>query len=80
MAQILVRNLESAVVNRLKKRAHEDGRSLQSEVKAILEKAVEYPVVDMETASVLAREVQAMFKTGRRLPNSTELIRKDRDR
>ena len=37
MAQVLVRQLNDKVVDRLKKRAKEHGRSLQSEVKAILE-------------------------------------------
>ncbi|ULA61872.1 MAG: hypothetical protein LZF60_380084 [Nitrospira sp.] len=40
MAQILVRQLDRNVIGRLKKRAKEHGRSLQSEVKTILEEAV----------------------------------------
>lgn len=40
MAQVLVRQLNEQVVERLKKRAKEHGRSLQSEVKTILEEAV----------------------------------------
>ena len=40
MAQVLVRQLDTNVVARLKKRAKEHGRSLQSEVKTILEEAV----------------------------------------
>ena len=38
MAQVLVRNLKDNVVARLKKRAQTRGRSLQAEVKMILEK------------------------------------------
>ena len=37
MAQVLVRDLDAAVVERLKKRAADNGRSLQAELKAILE-------------------------------------------
>jgi plasmid stability protein len=37
MAQVLVRDLDDAVVEKLKKRASDNGRSLQSELKAILE-------------------------------------------
>ncbi len=40
MAQVLVRQLDDKIVDRLKKRAKEHGRSLQSEVKTILEDAV----------------------------------------
>jgi plasmid stability protein len=40
MAQVLVRQLDDKVVDRLKRRAKEHGRSLQSEVKTILEEAV----------------------------------------
>lgn len=39
MAQVLVRNLTEKVVARLKKRAEQRGRSLQAEVKEILEQA-----------------------------------------
>jgi antitoxin FitA len=40
MAQVLVRQLNEKMVDRLKKRATEHGRSLQSEVNTILEEAV----------------------------------------
>ena len=39
MASVLVRDLDQAVVERLKARAEENGRSLQKELKAILETA-----------------------------------------
>lgn len=79
MAQILVRGLDEEVVERLKKRAKEDGRSLQSEVKVILEQAALAPKVDMETAKRLCDEFRRRFKE-RKFPNSVELIREDRDR
>jgi plasmid stability protein len=79
MAQILVRNLNKNVVERLKKRAKQDGRSLQSEVKAILEQAANEPVMDMETARALVDKVRRKFK-GRKFPDSVKLIREDRDR
>lgn len=79
MAQILVRNLEKEVVERLKKRAREGGRSLQSEVKFILEQAAREPRVDMETARKICREFRRRFR-GRKFPNTVELIREDRAR
>ncbi len=39
MPQVLVRDLDAAVVERLKQRARRHGRSLQKEAKAILEAA-----------------------------------------
>lgn len=36
MAQVLVRNLDESVVEKLKARAADNGRSLQAELKAIL--------------------------------------------
>lgn len=37
MAQVLVRDLDESVVEKLKERAGQNGRSLQAELKAILE-------------------------------------------
>lgn len=79
MAQILVRNLEPDVVKRLKKRAQDNGRSLQSEVKMILEQAANAPTVDMETARKLCEQFRRRFK-GRHFPDTVQLIREDRDR
>jgi len=39
MSEVLVRNLDEAVVERLKARARGSGRSLQAELKLILEQA-----------------------------------------
>jgi plasmid stability protein len=75
MAQILVRNLKPKVVARLKKRARAGGRSLESEVREILEEATQ---VDMETARKLADRIRAGL--GRRFSDSTALVREDRDR
>lgn len=79
MAQILVRDLDQGVVERLKKRAREDGRSLQSEVKAILEQAARAPKVDMETARKISADFRHKFK-GRKFPDTAGLIREDRGR
>ena len=76
MAQILVRELPSGVVARLKKRAKSSGRSLQSEVKMILEDAAR---TDPGEAWQIADRIRAGFR-GRRFPNSADLIREDRDR
>jgi len=79
MAKILVRDLDAKVIDKLKKRAQQDGRSLQSKVKMILEQAVNALKVDMETARQFSRQFQKKFK-GRSFPDTVTLIREDRDR
>lgn len=79
MAQILVRDLDEETVERLKKRARDDGRSLQSEVKHILSQAAQEPIVDMERARKMLEEFRKRFK-GRKFSDSVELIREDRNR
>lgn len=77
MAQVLVRQLNDKVVDRLKKRAKEHGRSLQSEVKTILEEAVP----DYDRAWKRIDSLRSKLKrSGRKFGNSADLIRKDRDR
>lgn len=77
MAQILVRNLNKRIVTRLKERAKKDGRSLQSEVKTILEQAVNEPVMDLSEAKKISDQFQLKFK-GRKFPSSTKLLHEDR--
>ena len=79
MAQILVRDLDQGVVERLKRRAKEDGRSLQSEVKAILERAAFAPQVNMETARNISETFHRKFKD-RKFPDTVRLIREHRGR
>lgn len=77
MAQVLVRQLDDKIVDRLKKRAKEHGRSLQSEVKTILEDAVpDYEGAWKRIAGLRKR----LGKSGRTFSDSVELIREDRDR
>jgi antitoxin FitA len=77
MAQVLVRQLNDKVVDRLKKRAKEHGRSLQSEVKTILEDAVP----DYERAWKRIDSLRLRLKrSSRKFSNSADLIRENRDR
>jgi plasmid stability protein len=76
MAQILVRNLSDGVVERLKRRAASQGRSLQAEVKGILEQAAS---VDFEEARRLASRVRSRFG-GKRFSDSAKLVRQGRAR
>jgi len=72
----LIRELDTRVVKKLKSRARLHRRSLQAELKDILERAA-----STSPADVLARveRVRAMFR-GRRFSDSAALIRRDRAR
>jgi len=76
MPKVLVRDLDAATVEGLKARAERHGRSLQGEMKAILEEAAAQGAIDPRA---LADRVQALF-AGRHFSDSADLIREDRER
>lgn len=76
MAQILIRNLDEQIVDRLKSRAKRSGRSLQAEAKAILTQAAG---IGLQEARNMVRQWQKRL-AGRKIPETTQLIRKDRQR
>ena len=78
MAQILVRGLDAALVARLKERARENHRSLQGEVKAILEEAAAQ-ATSAEIEAILNRWQRYWEQKGKIFSDSAELIREDRD-
>jgi antitoxin FitA len=77
MANVLVREIDERDLELLKRRALASGRSLQAEMKRILELAAR--ASDEDTARALADSVSAAL-AGRLHPDSADLIRKDRDR
>lgn len=77
-SQLSVRNLDPKVVTRLKARAQKHGRSLESEVRTILDQVTEADSARANFLRELSR-IQASF-AGRKFSDSTELIRRDRDR
>lgn len=78
MAQVLVRNLNDRVVARLKKRAKTRGRSLQAEVKTILEEAAKDVPEDFWKEADRIRK--QLGHSGRKFSDSAALVREDRDR
>jgi plasmid stability protein len=76
MAQIIVRNHNDAVVDRLKARARENDRSLEAEVRHILEQSAK---VDIAQARQIVLDIRERLK-GRTFSDSLELIREDRER
>jgi plasmid stability protein len=76
MAQVLVRELKPEVVTRLKDRARSRGRSLQAELKDILEQASRQGTLDARSVALRIRRRLA----GRRHSDSVDLVALDRAR
>jgi len=75
MAQVLIRKLDESVVKRLKETAVLHGHSLEQEVRDILTQAAK---PKPEERRALAERLQKLSKwTGG--PDSTQMIREDRD-
>jgi plasmid stability protein len=76
MGSILVRGLDQKTIERLKERARLNGRSLQQEVKVLLERAA---------ATLTMREARRLSERWRRrlgersVSDSAQLVREDRD-
>ncbi|HLQ24702.1 MAG TPA: hypothetical protein VK138_02360 [Acidiferrobacterales bacterium] len=76
MAQVLVRDLDKAVIDRLKARAELHGRSLQVELKGILEQAAS---ADAASARKIAARLRHKL-SGRSHSDSVLLLSQDRNR
>jgi plasmid stability protein len=81
MAQVLVRDLPEETVARLKSKAAEAGRSLEAELRDILNRAAQ-PTKEQEEREALQalREIRARSRPWRPgEPTAADLIREDRD-
>jgi antitoxin FitA len=76
MASILVRGLNERTIQHLKERARFNGRSLQQEVKEMLQRAA--GILTMSEAHWLSERWSRRL-CGRSFSDSTRLIREDRD-
>ena len=76
MAQVLIRDLDVKVVERLKHRARQHGRSLEAELRGILELAA---AADLVEARTLASQLRRRLK-GRSHSDSVALVTEDRRR
>lgn len=75
---VLVRNLDEKVLEKLKKKAAANNRSLQAELKELLEI---HAGPDIEKVRAMARESIRKYKAeGRKFFDSTDDIREDRER
>lgn len=78
MASVTIRNLDDGVVERLKSKAKDNGRSLEAELREILSTVARRA----STKELLAEadRIAAMTPKDRPQTDSTILIREDRDR
>jgi plasmid stability protein len=76
MGSIVVRGLDQKTIERLRERARLNGRSLQQEVKALLERAAA-TFTNREARRVSERWRRRL--DGRSFSDSARLIREDRD-
>lgn len=79
MPQVLVRDVEAEVLAKLKRRAQRNHRSLEAELRVVLEEAVAEPQTGSSDIQAAIARVQELFG-GRRFTDSAELLRQDRDR
>jgi plasmid stability protein len=78
MAQVLVRGLDEAVVDRLKERARAGGRSLEAELRAVIEGAAAYEAGLQSTRDLAVRLRRRL--ASRKHTDSAVLIAEDRRR
>jgi antitoxin FitA len=76
MPNILIRDVSQKTVNQLKARAKQHNRSLQGEVKHLVEEAVK---TTGEVALLQTRKIRASFGK-KTFSDSAELLREDRNR
>lgn len=78
MPNILIRNIEKETLDRLKDLAKNNNRSLQEELKELLEM---HSGVKQDRAIELVQELQKKYKaTGKVFPDSSEELSKDKQR
>jgi plasmid stability protein len=76
MAKVLIRDLDERTVERLKKRAARNRRSLQAELQLIVERAAATDIVDSRDVAARIRKKLA----GRQHSDSAALLADDRRR
>jgi plasmid stability protein len=80
VSQILVRDLDPLTLEQLKDRAKRNRRSLQAEVKVILEEVANRERRRMDAEEFLRIADRIRLTSGPQISDSVDLIREDRDR
>jgi antitoxin FitA len=78
MANLTIRNVEEEVVDRLKRKAAQNGRSLEAELRDVLKQAAQRKSREELLAEI--DRIAAMTPKDVKQTDSTKLIREDRDR
>jgi antitoxin FitA len=78
MSKLLIPDMDEETIARLRDRAARHGRTVETEAKEILSAAVPHGASDQWLAINTLREQLAA--SGRAFPDSTDLIREDRER
>ncbi len=78
MATVTIRNLDADVVEQLKRKAKQNHRSLEAELRVILED--EARRLTGKEARALADHIAALTPEGVKQTDSVELLREDRNR
>jgi plasmid stability protein len=76
MSQVLVRGLAPQTIGKLRLRAKQSGRSLEAELRLILQEATEHVA---PTPAAALSQIRQLF-AGQTFSDSAELIRADRER
>ena len=77
MANLTIRNLDDAIVEKLKAKAKDNGRSLEAELRVLLTEVAERP--SAEELRARAKRIAAMTPDVPQT-DSVKLLREDRDR
>jgi len=78
MADVLIRNIDKETLERLKKKAKSNNRSLQEELKELVDK---FATPDVEETRNRVNEILTKYKaSGTSFPDSGEDLSDDRDR
>jgi plasmid stability protein len=79
MPNVLIRDVPASVLDALKQRSERHRRSLQQELRGILEEAASS--TDLQTAVEIAAAIRSrLAASGRTFSDSVDLIREDRER
>ena len=79
MAELVIPDIDPATLELLRERADRHAHSLETEARAILAEALRLTVGNDPWAAVNAMR-EELARSGREFPDSTPLLREDRDR
>lgn len=80
MAQVVIRNIDEDVLDRLRTRARAERKSLEQSLREILGAAARPSREELVAEMEAIREATRRRGRGRRYPSAEDLIREDRDR